>query len=411
MTAAERRADDERIRKDFPLIAEGDFAYLDNSATSQKPLSVLSAVEDYYRRSNANPLRGLYKLSVDATDRYEAARKAAADFIGADAHEIIFTRNATESLNLISYSYAASHLKEGDEILVAISEHHSNMLPWQNAARLTGAVIRYIECSKDGVYTLDSFRSQLTNKTRIVAMAQISNVIGRENDIKAFAAEAHRIGAVFVCDGAQSAPHIPVNVKDLDVDFFAFSGHKMLAPMGIGVCYGKWELLEEMPPFLYGGEMIEYVTLCGATYAEVPHKFEAGTVNDGGAIGLHAAIDYINSIGFDKIEERENYLTALAMSEMKKMPHVHIIGSDIPEEHHGIITFTVDGVHPHDIAAIMDSDGVYVRAGHHCAQPLLKFLRTASTARASIAFYNNDSDILRFTESLSGLRRKMGYAE
>ena len=411
MTAAERRADDERIRKDFPLIAEGDFAYLDNSATSQKPLSVLSAVEDYYRRSNANPLRGLYKLSVDATDRYEAARKAAADFIGADAHEIIFTRNATESLNLISYSYAASHLKEGDEILVAISEHHSNMLPWQNAARLTGAVIRYIECSKDGVYTLDSFRSQLTNKTRIVAMAQISNVIGRENDIKAFAAEAHRIGAVFVCDGAQSAPHIPVNVKDLDVDFFAFSGHKMLAPMGIGVCYGKRELLEEMPPFLYGGEMIEYVTLCGATYAEVPHKFEAGTVNDGGAIGLHAAIDYINSIGFDKIEERENYLTALAMSEMKKMPHVHIIGSDIPEEHHGIITFTVDGVHPHDIAAIMDSDGVYVRAGHHCAQPLLKFLRTASTARASIAFYNNDSDILRFTESLSGLRRKMGYAE
>ncbi|MBQ5311034.1 MAG: SufS family cysteine desulfurase [Oscillospiraceae bacterium] len=411
MTAAERRADDERIRKDFPLIAEGDFAYLDNSATSQKPLSVLSAVEDYYRRSNANPLRGLYKLSVDATDRYEAARKAAADFIGADAHEIIFTRNATESLNLISYSYAASHLKEGDEILVAISEHHSNMLPWQNAARLTGAVIRYIECSKDGVYTLDSFRSQLTNKTRIVAMAQISNVIGRENDIKAFAAEAHRIGAVFVCDGAQSAPHIPVNVKALDVDFFAFSGHKMLAPMGIGVCYGKRELLEEMPPFLYGGEMIEYVTLCGATYAEVPHKFEAGTVNDGGAIGLHAAIDYINSIGFDKIEERENYLTALAMSEMKKMPHVHIIGSDIPEEHHGIITFTVDGVHPHDIAAIMDSDGVYVRAGHHCAQPLLKFLRTASTARASIAFYNNDSDILRFTESLSGLRRKMGYAE
>ncbi|MBQ5316106.1 MAG: SufS family cysteine desulfurase [Oscillospiraceae bacterium] len=411
MTAAERRAEDERIRKDFPLIAEGDFAYLDNSATSQKPSSVLAAVEDYYRRSNANPLRGLYKLSVDATDRYEAARKAAGDFIGADSGEIIFTRNATESLNLVSYSYAASHLKEGDEILVAISEHHSNMLPWQNAARLTGAVIRYIECDRDGSYNTESFRAQLTNKTKIVAMAQISNVIGRENDIKAFAREAHAAGAVFVCDGAQSAPHIPVDVKDLDVDFFAFSGHKMLAPMGIGVLYGKREILEDMPPFLYGGEMIEYVTLCGATYAEVPHKFEAGTVNDGGAIGLHAAIDYINSIGFEKIEERENYLTALAMNEMKKMPYVHIIGSDDPKEHHGIITFTVDGVHPHDIAAIMDSDGVYVRAGHHCAQPLLKFLRTMSTARASIAFYNNDSDILRFTESLSGLRRKMGYAE
>lgn len=396
------------IRSDFPILSD-TYAYLDNAATTQKPQAVMDAVDAYYRNDNANPMRGLYDLSVRATEGYESARTAAARFIGADAGEIIFTRNASESLNLISYSYAASVLKEGDEIAVAVSEHHSDMLPWQNAARLTGATVRYIECDKEGRIYPDTVEQYMTPKTRIVAIAQVSNVIGRKNDIKTMAAIAHSHGAIFVCDGAQSAPHMSVDVKELDVDFFAFSGHKMLAPMGIGVLYGKRELLEAMPPFLYGGEMIEYVTLCGATYAEVPHKFEAGTVNAGGAIGLGAAIRYMESIGMDRIEERERELTRYMMEGMADIPHIHIIGSPDPDEHMGIVTFTVDGVHPHDIAQIMNDDRVCIRAGHHCAQPLMKFLGSMSTARAGLCFYNNKADIDRFLGSLGTLRKKMGY--
>ena len=396
------------IRADFPILSD-EYAYLDNAATTQKPQAVLDAVERYYKSENANPLRGLYDLSVLATERYESARAAAARFIGADPHEIVFTRNATESLNLISYSYAASVLREGDEILVAVSEHHSNMLPWQNAARLTGAVISYIECSRDGVITPDDIERRITNKTRIIAIAQVSNVIGRVNDIRAIAELAHAHNAVIVCDGAQSVPHMAVDVKQLGVDFLAFSGHKMLAPMGIGVLYGRRELLESMPPFLYGGEMIEHVTLCGATYAEVPHKFEAGTVNAGAAAGLEAAIGYMTDIGMDRIEARERELTRYMMERMQAIEHINIIGSADPDEHVGIVTFTVDGVHPHDIAEIMNSDRVCVRAGHHCAQPLMKFIGYPSTARASLCFYNTEADIDRFIESLSGLRKKMGY--
>ncbi|MBQ8978356.1 MAG: cysteine desulfurase, partial [Oscillospiraceae bacterium] len=290
------------------------------------------------------------------------------------------------------------------------SEHHSNMLPWQNAARLTGANIRYIECDGEGRITPEMVEACFTPKTRIVAAAQVSNVIGRVNDIKEMARIAHAHDAVFVCDGAQSAPHMAVDVKDLDVDFFAFSGHKMLAPMGIGVLYGKRRILEDMPPFLYGGEMIEYVTLCGATYAEVPHKFEAGTVNAGGAVGLGAAVRYMESIGMDRIEQRERELTRYMMEQMADIPYVHIIGSPDPDEHMGIVTFTVEGVHPHDIAQIMNEDHVCIRAGHHCAQPLMKFLGSMSTARASLSFYNNKADIDMFIRSLSTLRTKMGFA-
>ena len=398
----------EEIRADFPILSD-EYAYLDNAATTQKPFAVTDAVDAYYKNDNANPLRGLYDLSVRATEDYEAARAETARFIGADAEEIIFTRNASESLNLVAYSYAASTLKEGDEILVAISEHHSNMLPWQNAARLTGANIRYIECDGEGRITPEMVEACFTPKTRIVAAAQVSNVIGRVNDIKEMARIAHAHDAVFVCDGAQSAPHMAVDVKDLDVDFFAFSGHKMLAPMGIGVLYGKRSILEDMPPFLYGGEMIEYVTLCGATYAEVPHKFEAGTVNAGGAVGLGAAVRYMESIGMDRIEQRERELTRYMMEQMADIPYVHIIGSPDPDEHMGIVTFTVVGVHPHDIAQIMNEDHVCIRAGHHCAQPLMKFLGSMSTARASLSFYNNKADIDMFIRSLSVLRSKMGY--
>lgn len=399
------------FKQDFPVFAEyPTLTYLDNSATTQKPLCVIQAVERYYRAENANPLRGMYDLSVKATEVYENARIAVRDFIGAEhAKEIIFTRNATESLNLISYSWGRANIRAGDEILVAISEHHSNLLPWQILARETGAVLKYLECDKSGLYTEESLRDALTEHTKIFAIAQISNIFGRVNPIREFAQICHANGTLIVCDGAQSVPHIPVNVRELDVDFLAFSGHKMLAPMGIGVLYGKAHLLESMPPFLYGGEMIEYVTRESATYAELPHKFEAGTVNAGGAAGLHAAIDYISAIGFDTLQAREDRLTAFAFEQMQQIPYVHIIGAETPEAHHGILTFAVDGVHPHDIAAMFDADNIAIRAGHHCAQPLHKFLGVPSTTRMSIAFYNDEQDIETFINTLKTVRRRMGF--
>ncbi len=400
-------------KRDFPVFEKyPDIAYLDNSATTQKPQQVINAVNRYYSEENANPLRGLYDLAVRATDVYEKARAAVRKFINADsAAEIVFTRNATESLNLVAYSYGRQNIREGDEILVTISEHHSNFLPWQILAKEKGAKLRFLKCTETGEYTAEMLKKALTPRTRIFAIAQISNVFGRLNPIKEFADICHENGTVIVCDGAQSVPHIPVDVNELGVDFLAFSGHKMLAPMGIGVLYGREELLEKMPPFLYGGEMIEYVTLCGATFAELPHKFEAGTVNAGGAAGLHAAIEYIGELGFGELEKRENALTRLLMNEAAALPHVHIIGSDDPDDHHGIVTFTVDDVHPHDAAAIFDESGVDVRAGHHCAQPLHKYLGVQSTVRASIAFYNDESDVHKFTECLKTLRRRMGYGE
>ncbi|MBP5604486.1 MAG: aminotransferase class V-fold PLP-dependent enzyme, partial [Ruminiclostridium sp.] len=292
-----------------------------------------------------------------------------------------------------------------------ISEHHSNFLPWQILAKERGAKLKFLKFGSSGEYTPDMLKKALTKRTKIFAVAQISNVFGRLNPIREFADICHENGTVIVCDGAQSVPHIPVDVRELGVDFLAFSGHKMLAPMGIGVLYGKEELLEKMPPFLSGGEMIEYVALCGATYAELPHKFEAGTVNAGGAAGLHAAIDYLNTLGFDEICRRENELTRLMVTEMQSIPHVHIVGSSEPADHHGIVTFTVDDVHPHDIAAILDSGNIAIRAGHHCTQPLHKYLGIPSTARASVAFYNDETDITRFTDCLRTIRRRMGYGE
>ena len=401
---------DNDIRKDFPLISQTELAYLDNAATSQKPYSVLEAVKNYYEKENANPMRGLYDLSIRATEAYEKARKMTAEFINSpETHNIIFTRNASESLNLVAYSYGMEFIKEGDEILVSITEHHSNLLPWQYIAKKKGAVLRFLECESDGNISLETFKKALTKNTKIVAITHISNVLGRKNPIKEFTKEAHAAGAVVVLDGAQSVPHIKIDVKDLDIDFLAFSGHKMLAPMGIGALYGKSELLEKMPPFLYGGEMIESVNRDFAVFAQVPHKFEAGTVNAGGAVGLTAAIEYINKIGFDEIEARELYLTKTVFDECKDEEHVHIVGSQKPEEHHGIITFTVDDVHPHDIAQILSSENIAVRAGHHCAQPLINHLGMMSAARASLAFYNTRDEVLRFCEALKGLRKKMGY--
>ena len=399
-------------RNDFPLLMQNKIIYIDNAATSQRPQCVIDAEGDFYKNYNANPLRGLYSLSVEATEVYENAREAVRKFIGAEkSNEIIFTRNTTESLNLVAYSYGLSNVKKGDEIVVSIMEHHSDLLPWQMVAKTCGAELKFIECAKDGSIDLEKVKELITSRTKIVAMTQVSNVLGREYPVKEIAKLAHEKGAVMVVDGAQSTPHMRVDVTDLDADFFAFSGHKLLAPMGIGVLYGKEELLEKMPPFLSGGEMIDSVTRTSAVYAELPHKFEAGTVNAAGAAGLKAAIDYIEKVGFDYIGEREIALTSRAIEKMKKIPHVNIIGSENADEHTGLVTFTIDNVHPHDISEILAADGIAVRAGHHCAQPLLTHLGLNSTARASFAFYNTEDEVDKFTDSVATIRERMGYGE
>lgn len=399
-------------RNDFPLLMQNKIIYIDNAATSQRPQCVIDAEGDFYKNYNANPLRGLYSLSVEATEVYENAREAVRKFIGAEkSNEIIFTRNTTESLNLVAYSYGLSNVKKGDEIVVSIMEHHSDLLPWQMVAKTCGAELKFIECAKDGSIDLEKVKELITSRTKIVAMTQVSNVLGREYPVKEIAKLAHEKGAVMVVDGAQSTPHMRIDVTDLDADFFAFSGHKLLAPMGIGVLYGKEELLEKMPPFLSGGEMIDSVTRTSAVYAELPHKFEAGTVNAAGAAGLKAAIDYIEKVGFDYIGEREIALTSRAIEKMKKIPHVNIIGSENADEHTGIVTFTIDNVHPHDISEILAADGIAVRAGHHCAQPLLTHLGLNSTARASFAFYNTEDEVDKFTDSVATIRERMGYGE
>ena len=399
-------------KKDFPLLKNSQVAYLDNAATAQRPQAVLEAEKSFYEKYNANPLRGLYELGMEATECYEEAREAVRDFLHAGkSSEIIFTRNTTESINLLAYSYGLTNLKKGDEILVGIDSHHSNLLPWQMVARQTGASLKFLECEMDGRFTEEAVKKAVTSHTKLAAITHVSNVIGRVNPVEDIIKMVHQAGGVVVVDAAQSTPHIPIDVQKMDADFLAFSGHKLMGPMGIGVLYGKEKLLQNMPPFLTGGEMIESVTRESAVYAQLPHKFEAGTVNGGGAWGLKAAIDYINSIGFEKIEEKEKTLTAIAMEELKKIPHVHIIGSEDPTEHNGIVSFTIDGVHPHDIASILDSAHVDVRAGHHCAQPLLAHLGVMVTARASISFYNSEEDVRKFTGEVKKIRRMMGYDE
>ena len=399
-------------RKDFPLLANMDVAYLDSAATAQRPQCVLDAEEKFYTTCNANPLRGLYPLSIAATDAYEDGREAVGKFLNAgSAKEIIFTRNTTEGLNLVAYSYGLANVKAGDEVLVSIMEHHSNLLPWQMVCRRTGAALKFMECEPDGTLDLNKVASLITPKTKIVACTHVSNVLGRVNPIHEIAELAHRVGAVMVVDAAQSTPHIPVDVQALGADFLSFSGHKVYGPMGIGVLYGREELLDAMPPFLTGGEMIESVTREGAVFAELPHKFEAGTVNAADAVGLQAAIEYVKSVGFEQMHRQEVALTRRAMDGIRGIPSVHVLGSENPEEHCGIITFTVDGVHPHDISEILASDGVAIRAGHHCAQPLLAYLKHPSTARASLAFYNTEAEIDRLLDSLSTLRERMGYGK
>ena len=397
-------------RKDFDILNSGDYVYFDNAATSQRPNQVLDAISNFYRTANANPLRGLYDWSMAATEMYEDSRRVVADFIGANSpEEIIFTRNTSESLNLVAYSYGLDNVSEGDEVVISVMEHHSNILPWQMVCRKKNAKLVYLEPDEEGVISKEEYESKITDKTRVVAIGHVSNVMGVTNPVKEIAAYAKSKGAIVVVDGAQSTPHMRVNVQELGADFFAFSGHKMLGPMGIGVLYGRKDLLENMSPFLTGGEMIEYVTRTDATYAELPHKFEAGTVNASGAVGLAEAIRYLQNVGFEAIEAQEQKLTALLMEGMSKLPYIKIYGSKDPKKHCGIVTFTIDGVHPHDISSVLNDDHVCIRAGHHCAQPLMQFIGAGSTARASLYFYNTEEEVKIFLEKLANVREVMGY--
>ena len=398
------------FRKDFDILNSGDYVYFDNAATSQRPGQVLEAVTNFYKTTNANPLRGLYDWSMAATDAYENARKKVAKFIGGvKSEEIIFTRNTSESLNLVAYSYGLDNVGEGDEIVLTIMEHHSNLLPWQMVAKKNGSKLVFLEPDEEGVISRAEYESKITDRTKIVAVCHVSNVMGVTNPVKEIAEYAHSKGAIVVVDGAQSAPHMKVDVLELGADFFAFSGHKMMAPMGIGVLYGRKELLENMQPFLRGGEMIEYVTREDATYAELPHKFEAGTVNAGDAVGLAAAIDYLEEVGFEAIREQEEKLTRRIMDGLAKLPYIKVYGSKDPTKHCGIVTFTMDDVHPHDMASVLNDDHVCIRAGHHCAQPLMQFIGAGSTSRASVYFYNTEEEVDKFLEKLSQVREVMGY--
>ena len=403
--------------QDFPILQTKmngrPIVYLDNGATTQKPEAVIKAVADYCTYCNANPHRGAYELSVKATDIYETARVRTQKFIGAArSEEIIFTKNATEALNLVAYSYGRANIREGDEIVITVSEHHSNIVPWQFVAKARGAVLKYIYLEEDGNLSAADIASKITEKTKIVAVTHVSNVLGLVNDVRAIADRAHAVGAVIIVDGSQSVPHIAVDVQAMDADFFAFSGHKMLSPMGIGVLYGKYDILDAMPPFLFGGDMIDYVGEQETTYAELPAKFEAGTQNVSGASGLIAAIDYLEKVGFDRIETIERDLISYALPKLRELPFVELYGCDSTRDNKtGIITFNVKEVHPHDVASILDSYGVAIRAGHHCAQPLMRYLGQNATCRASFYLYNTHEDIDQFIEALKKVRGVLGYGD
>ena len=403
--------------QDFPILQTKmngrPIVYLDNGATTQKPEAVIKAVADYCTYCNANPHRGAYELSVKATDIYETARVRTQNFIGAARpEEIIFTKNATEALNLVAYSYGRANIREGDEIVITISEHHSNIVPWQFVAKARGAVLKYIYLEEDGNLSAADIASKITEKTKIVAVTHVSNVLGLVNDVRAIADRAHAVGAVIIVDGSQSVPHIAVDVQAMDADFFAFSGHKMLSPMGIGVLYGKYDILDAMPPFLFGGDMIEYVGEQETTYAELPAKFEAGTQNVSGASGLIAAIDYLEKVGFDRIEAIERDLISYALPKLRELPFVELYGCDSKRDNKtGIITFNVKDIHPHDVASILDSYGVAIRAGHHCAQPLMRYLGQNATCRASFYLYNTPEDVDQFIDALKKVRGVLGYGD
>lgn len=386
------------IKNQFPILNQEvnghKLVYLDSAATSQKPIQVIEALKQYYELDNSNVHRGVHTLGNRATDAYEGAREKVRKFINAKStQEIIFTRGTTTSINTIAASFGRANVVEGDEIVITYMEHHSNIIPWQQVAKATGATLKYIDLEADGTISLDKVRETITSKTKIVSVMMVSNVLGAINPIKEITQIAHENGAVMVVDGAQAAPHMVIDVQDLDCDFLAFSGHKMCGPTGIGVLYGKKEHLEKMEPVEFGGEMIDFVGLQESTWKELPWKFEGGTPIIAGAIGLGAAIDFLQEIGLENIEKYEHELVAYAMDEMEKIEGLTIYGPRDPQKRCGLVTFNVDDVHPHDLATALDMSGIAVRAGHHCAQPLMKWLNVSATARASFYMYNTKEDI------------------
>ncbi|WP_062354586.1 cysteine desulfurase [Bacillus kwashiorkori] len=395
----------ERIRSLFPILNQEingkPLVYLDSAATSQKPLTVINAINDYYREYNSNVHRGVHTLGTKATDAYEKSREKVRKFINANSlEEVIFTKGTTAALNIVAQSYGREQLKHGDEIVLTFMEHHSNIIPWQQVAKVTGATLKYIPLQSDGTLTLEDVQKTITTKTKIVAITHVSNVLGTINPIKEIAEIAHKNGAIVVVDGAQSAPHMKIDVQELNCDFYAFSGHKMCAPTGIGVLYGKKHLLEKMEPVEFGGEMIDFVGLYESTWKELPWKFEAGTPIIAGAIGLGKAIDFLEEVGLDNVKAHEHDLVGYAMQQLSEIDGITIYGPANSEKRAGVLTFNINGVHPHDVATVLDMEGVAVRAGHHCAQPLMKWLEVTATARASFYLYNTKGDVDRLAEGL-----------
>ncbi|RXT05721.1 cysteine desulfurase [Ammoniphilus sp. CFH 90114] len=398
------------IKSQFPILNQEvnghPLVYLDSAATSQKPISVIEAIDDYYRRYNSNVHRGVHTLGTWATDAYEGAREKVKKFIHAkESAEIIFTRGTTTALNIVANSYAREFLKEGDEIVITLMEHHSNLIPWQQAAKSTGATLKYIPLQPDGTVKLEDVEATITAQTKLVAIAHVSNVMGTVHPIKQIAEIAHRNGAVICVDAAQGAPHVAIDVQDFDCDFLAFSGHKMSGPTGIGVLYGKRTLLEKMSPYEYGGEMIDFVELYDSTWKELPWKFEGGTPIIAGAIGLGAAIDFLQQIGMENIERHEQQLVQYAMEQLRQIDGLTIFG---PEKRSGLVTFNLSDVHPHDVATVLDAEGIAVRAGHHCAQPLMRWLNVTATARASFYIYNTEEDIDALVKGLKKTKEYFG---
>lgn len=392
----------EEIKKDFPIFKNRNITYLDNGATTQKPIQVMNAINEFYEKYNANPHRGAYALSVEATENYENTRAKVAKFINAKhTEEIIFSKNATESLNLLAYSYGMDNLKKDEEIVLSIMEHHSNLVPWQKVAKSTKSKLEYMYINNDFEISDEEIEEKITDKTKIVGITHISNVLGTINDVKKIIKYAHKKGAIVIVDASQSIPHVKIDVQDLDADFLIFSGHKMLSPLGIGVLYGKRELLNKMTPFLMGGDMIEYVYEQDTTFAPLPNKFEAGTQNVEGVIGLGAAIDYIENIGYDTIQKIEKEVVDYARDELSKLDYIELYLTPNKEKHSSVISFNIKGVHPHDTASILDSNNVCVRSGNHCAQPLMRYLGIDSTCRASFYFYNTKEDVDRLVQALN----------
>jgi len=396
----------QQISNDFPIlnqkVNDEPLVYLDNAATSQKPNQVIDELVRYYRNDNANVHRSVHTLGERATEEYEAARQKVQRFINAkEAREIIFTKGATDSLNLVASTYGEENIQAGDEIVITIMEHHSNLIPWQQLAIKKHAILKYIGLTADGELDMQDAQQKITDKTKIVAVTHVSNVLGVTNDIKKLAEIAHSYNAVIVADGAQAVPHIKVDVQELDADFYAFSGHKMLAPMGIGVLYGKTKLLNEMSPYQYGGEMIDFVEEQSSTWTDLPWKFEAGTQNVAGAIGLGKAIDYLNTIGMDAISQHETDLITYLLPKLLKIDGVEVYGPHDIKKHNGVVAFNIKGLHPHDVATALDMEGVAVRAGHHCAQPLMKYLGVVATVRASFYLYNTEADADKLLQAIA----------